>query len=366
MERKEIIVVTNPMIAANRSAEVTLSKFLRVIKPSVKSVEVIGGNLSVEKDLNDVVLTSFPIVRHANKLKRMLAIVSVQFKMMKSIIRRGKKDQPVYFWIADKMILPYFAAKLKKMEVNYFIYGNVEKEGDHSKFTAMSGRLIRYMTSRAAYVCMESPSVKKEWPGLAVKKEKIIHLYTETVEEPSFMNRNNTFGMVCRLAPGKHVLECIQAMTEIHIKYPQWRLEIVGSGKQQEECEKLIKKNNAESYIYMLGWVEHSELYNYVEKWKYLLFPTDTEGMPNGLIEMMGVGIPAIASPVGGIADIVESKNGFLIQGYGVKSIKRTMEEAVLLDEEMYLSKAKNAYSTIKSEFTLSAAQTRAKEMVMG
>ena len=66
MNKKEIIVVTNPMIAANRSAEVTLSKFLRVIKPSVESIQVIGGNLSVENDLNDIQLISFPITRHPN------------------------------------------------------------------------------------------------------------------------------------------------------------------------------------------------------------------------------------------------------------------------------------------------------------
>ena len=48
MNKKEIIVVTNPMIAANRSAEVTLSKFLRVIKPSVNQIKFIGGNLSIE------------------------------------------------------------------------------------------------------------------------------------------------------------------------------------------------------------------------------------------------------------------------------------------------------------------------------
>lgn len=365
MEKKEIIVVTNPMIAANRSAEVTLSKFLRVIKPSVKSIEVIGGNLSVEKDLSDVVLTSFPIIRYPNKLKRMLAVVGVQFKMMKSIIHDGKKNQPVYFWIADKMILPYFAAKLKKMEVNYFIYGNVEKEGVKSKFTELSGRLIRYMASHADYVCMESPSVDNEWPQLTIEKKKTIHLYTEVENQLSFENRDTVLGMVCRLTPGKHVLECIQAMAELHSKYPQWTLEIIGSGKQQVECEELIKKKNAENYIRMLGWVEHSELFGYVKRWKYLLFPTDTEGMPNGLIEMMGSGIPAIASPVGGIADVVESRNGFLIQGYSVNDIKGEMEEAILTDEDLYQSMAKNAYNKIKGEFTLSAAQMRAREMVM-
>lgn len=364
-EMKNVVVITNPMIAANKSAEVTLSKFLRVIKPSVDQIQVIGGNLSVEKDLKDIELISFPIVRHPNKLKRMLSVIGIQLKMMKSIISHGKKNQPVYFWIADKMILPYFAAKLKKMEVNYFIYGNVEKEGVKSKFTELSGRLIRYMARHADYVCMESPSVDKEWPQLSIEKKKIIHLYTEAAKQPSFENRDTVLGMVCRLTPGKHVLECIQAMGELHSKYPQWKLEIIGSGKQQVECEELIKEKHAESYIRMLGWVEHSELFGYVGRWKYLLFPTDTEGMPNGLIEMMGSGIPAIASPVGGIADVVESRNGFLIQGYRVDDIKGKIEEAILTDENLYKSKAKNAYNKIKGEFTLSAAQMQAREMIM-
>ncbi len=358
MERKDIIVVTNPMIAANRSAEVTLSKFLRVVRPSVKSIEVIGGNLSVEKDLNDVILTSFPIIRYPNKLKRMLAVVGVQFKMMKSIICHGKKGQPAYFWIADKMILPYFAARLKKMEVNYFIYGNVEKEGKHSKFTAISGRLIRHMASHADYVCMESPSVKKEWPGLAVKKEKVIHLYTDSVAEPEHKDRTKILGMVCRLTPGKHIVESIEAMVRIHKNHADWILEIIGSGKQEEECKALIRKYNAESYIHMLGWVEHSELQNYVAKWKYLLFPTDTEGMPNGLIEMMGSGIPAIASPVGGISDIIQDgENGLLLMDCSVEIIAKSIEGAIAVSEENYRLMAVSAYKEISENFTLSAAQ---------
>ena len=116
-EMKNVVVITNPMIAANKSADVTLSKFLRVIKPSVDQIQVIGGNLSVEKDLKDIELISFPIVRHPNKLKRILSVIGIQLKMTKAINRIGKKGQPVYFWIADKMILPYFAAKMKGMEV---------------------------------------------------------------------------------------------------------------------------------------------------------------------------------------------------------------------------------------------------------
>lgn len=366
MNRKEIIVVTNPMIAANRSAEVTLSKFLRVIKPSTEAIQVIGGNLSVESDLNDIQLISFPIVRYPNKFKRMLSLIGVQLKMMKAVIRIGRKGQPVYFWIADKMLLPYFAAKLKKMEVNYFIYGNVEKEGLKSKFTEFSGKIIRYMASHADCICMESPSVEKEWPFLDIERKKIIHLYTETVTEPEFQNKKNIFGMVCRLTPGKHVVECIQAMAEIHGLHPDWKLEIIGSGKQQQECERIVDELKANEYVSFLGWVTHSELQSKVKNWKYLLFPSDTEGMPNGIIEMMGCGIPAIASAVGGIPDVVCPENGFLFRDCTVEVLKERMENAILLDEAAYVKMAQNAYETINIEFTLSAAQTQAKKWLRG
>ena len=358
MNRKEIIGVTNPMIAANRSAEVTLSKFLRVIKPSVKSIQLIGGNLSVENDLNDIQLISFPIIRYPNKFKRMLSIIGVQLKMMKTIIRIGRKGQSVYFWIADKMILPYFAAKIKGMEVNYFIYGNVEKEGAKSTFAALSGRLIRYMASNSDYVCMESPSVKNEWNDLGPQREKIIHLYTDVLEEPVFEYKELVIGMVCRLTPGKHIVECIEAMQQIHKEYPEWKLEIIGSGKQQQECEELIERLKAEKYVNLLGWVEHSDLQRYTRKWRFLLFPTDTEGMPNGLIEMMGCGIPAIASAVGGIADIVmDGKNGILLSDCSDKAIFEGIRLAITTSEEAYRRMSANAYETINEQFTLEAAQ---------
>ena len=361
-EMKNVVVITNPMIAAIKSAEVTLSKFLRVIKPSVGQIQVIGGNLSVEKDLKDIELISFPIVRHPNKLKRILSVIGIQLKMAKAINRIGEKGQPVYFWIADKMILPYFTAKIKGMEVNYFIYGNVEKEGTQSGFTALSGKLIRYMASHADCVCMESPSVKNEWISLKIKKKKIIYLYTNTVVEPEFQNRNNVFGMVCRLTPGKHVVECIRAMSEIHNLHPNWRLEIIGSGKQQRECENLVNELEAKDYISLIGWVEHSDLQNKVKSWKYLLFPTDTEGMPNGIIEMMGCGIPAIASPVGGISDVICSTNGFFLCGSTVLDLKEGMEKAIELSENEYAKMARNAYETINREYTLPAAQAQAKK----
>ena len=358
-------VITNPMIAANKSAEVTLSKFLRVIKPCYEKLTVIGGNLSVEPDLSDVELISFDILRAGNKIKRAFDILGVQFKMCKAVRRLIKKNVPVFFWIGDKMILPYKALKKTGAEINYFIYGNVAKEGNISRFTQISSNLIRYMAAHADYVCMESRSVADEWEGLTTAKIRVIHLYTGNMEMNPFENREKTIGMLCRLTAGKHVLESIEAFSKVHEKYPDWKLEIIGSGRQQDECGQLISELNAEKYIKLLGWVDHNGIAEKSKKWKYLLFPTDTEGMPNGLLEMMATGIPALASPVGGIKDLVRDKeNGFVLKDCTTKTIADSLTEIICINEESYKKCSEEAFNTVCKEYSLAGAQDNAGSML--
>ena len=355
--KKNAFIITNPMIAANRSAEVTLSKFLRVIKPSFDKLTVIGGNLSIEPDLHDVELVSFKILRAGNKVKRAIDILCLQFRMSSAVMHLIQGGDIVFFWIGDKMFLPFKAAKRKNADVYYFIMGNVAKEGNVSVFTKISARLIRYMAEHAAFVCMESKSVIDEWPELKAERTKVIHLFSTNIEMNAVGSRENVIGMVCRLTAGKHVLESIEAMVSIHNQHPDWKLEIIGSGRQQVECEHLIKVMDAHDYIRLLGWVEHEDIIEKSKKWKYLLFPTDTEGMPNGLIEMMGRGIPALASPVGGIKDIlIDKKNGFVLSNTTVDSIADGLNKIIDLDSESYKSLAEGAYYIVNREYSLEGA----------
>lgn len=354
--RKKCIVITNPMIAKNRSAEVTLSKFLRVILPLYDQVQVIGGNLTIESDLGMVEFSSYPISRDSSKLKRILDVGLLQIRMAEKLITSIESNTPVFFWIADKMIFPYLIAKLRGAEVNYFIYGCISNEGRKNLFRKISSVLIRFMAKHADYVCMESPSVINDWPELQVKHKRIIHLYAEMTEIEDFSRRKPIFGMICRLAPGKHVIESIEAFAKIHEEYPQWNLEIIGAGKQEYECKKLIGALSADRYIHMYGWVQHEEIVPISSRWRYLLFPTDAEGLPNALLEIMGQGIPAIVSPVGGIPDVIEDgRNGWFLYKTDPMSIAEKVKE--VLREEHYDAIATAAYQTIEKRYTKEAAQ---------
>ncbi len=74
---------------------------------------------------------------------------------------------------------------------------------------------------------------------------------------------------------------------------------------------------------------------------------SETEGLPVTFMEVMSVGIPVIATNVGGVPEIVNSENGILID----KSFK--IEELTLIFENLERndSKEENAYNTWKNKF---------------
>ena len=124
MER--IFVITNPMPQHNNSPAVSLGKFVREIcsagyTPSVIGARLPGGGIPGAPD--DIDTVSF---RYGGRgLVKKLSYVFLQLRLFSYLVFKLKKGDAVYFWIADKMIGAFFAARLRGSEINYFLYGNI-------------------------------------------------------------------------------------------------------------------------------------------------------------------------------------------------------------------------------------------------
>lgn len=358
---KKCIVITNPMVTHDRSPEVSLNKFLRVLSPLYQEFVVLSGNIVIDGDLQHIRLIDCPLQRRKTRWLRIIALLLYQLRLAWHVLAHARRDMPVYFWVADKMLLPFWAAKVRRADLRYFLYGNVTKEGAAGFLRSLSGRLIAYLANHADSVCVESPGVLAAWGrDVAPRRVRLLHLYTEMGEPAPLAERQNAVGMLCRLSAGKHVLEGIEAFVRFHQQHSDYRLEIIGSGEQEQACRALIARHHAEDHIHMTGWIDHHRLGAYTAKWKYLLFPTDAEGMPNSVIEMMGQGIPAIASPAGGVCDLIRhGENGWLLEDTTPEAICHALS-AILADEENYARVAQAARRTIACRFSLQSAQENA------
>lgn len=363
--KRKCIIITNPMIAANKSAQVTLGKFIRVMSACYEEIVVLGGNVSLQDAPENVAIHSVEIRRVGSRIRRMLDLFACQVQVAHELRRCTEQDVPVYFWVADKMLLPFQVARWKKADTRYFLYGNVLKEGKASWLRSLSAQLIIYMARRASSVCVESPGVLREWEGyVALDKARIIHLYSDPQPFTPISRRQKIIGMLCRLTEGKHVLESIEAFAQFHGQHSGYTLEIVGSGKQEAECRALIARLDAQAYIHMTGWLEHRQIAEHTAAWQYLLFPSDTEGMPNSVIEMMAQGIPAIASPVGGVRDVVRhGENGWLLDGVTASDIHAALCCAAAQDA-CYPAMAQAARETVEAPYSLHGARENARKNI--
>ena len=106
------------------------------------------------------------------------------------------------------------------------------------------------------------------------------------------------------------LLTCWQAMPDIHKKA---ELIVVGSGMDQHDSieASLLKLARKTPHVYFRGITPQPE--SYYQSCDILLLPSDREGQPNVLMEMMACGNPVIGSDIAGIRELlIHEQSGLL------------------------------------------------------
>lgn len=90
-------------------------------------------------------------------------------------------------------------------------------------------------------------------------------------------------------------------------------LSIVGDGPDKPRLVKLAQDLVIASNVRFLGWVDRHDLPDIYRSADIFAFPSRDEGMPNAVLEAMASGLPVIATPVSGIAELVSPDETGLI-----------------------------------------------------
>ena len=97
-------------------------------------------------------------------------------------------------------------------------------------------------------------------------------------------------------------------------KYPNEILRIYGQGELQSELQDLINNLHMEKNIVLMGITNNVP--DVLMRAKGFILSSDYEGMPNGLLEALAVGVPCISTdcPCGGPREVItDYMNGFLV-----------------------------------------------------
>ena len=115
---------------------------------------------------------------------------------------------------------------------------------------------------------------------------------------------------VSRLIKGKGLQYIIPQMPRVN-KETGAVLTIVGDGPYREELEKITDESNARDAVIFVGKKNKEELYPYYDSADMFILPSESEGMPNVVLEAMSMGLPVVMTPCGGSKELIDG-NGII------------------------------------------------------
>jgi len=145
----------------------------------------------------------------------------------------------------------------------------------------------------------------------------------------------------------------LDVFEEIATKIPNIFLYLIGDFRESEASyfkSKINELKNAEK-IKVTGYMDHSQVLNFVRHCDIMLYPSLSDGCPNKVLESMFMKKAIIGSNSGGISDILENdKDGILIHPYD----KTTWVNKIFdlsNNPEMRTQLGLNAYKKVTTKF---------------
>jgi len=112
------------------------------------------------------------------------------------------------------------------------------------------------------------------------------------------------------LNQGKNIEVLINSLPRIEMK--NLHLLVVGDGSTEADFQyrdflkARAKELKVEERVIFTGWVEKEELWKIFRASDLFVLPSLSEGMPNAMLEALGLGLPCMGSRIPGIIDILQ------------------------------------------------------------
>lgn len=306
--------------------------------------------------------------KQGQRLINAAKLLLVQTRVSFYLLRICRKVDIIIFHVSTReYVIPIIWAKLLRKKVVSVFTGLESKsyEITHGQALFGLGRIIlpfiarileRINLSLADQVAVESPSAMN-FMGFSDYKEKVVTngaLYMETDIfriKKDLKDKTNLIGYIGRLSKTKGVMNFVRALPQILRQRGDTEFIIGGDGPTYHQIEGELVSNDLQRKVRLVGWVPHEEVPDYLNELKFLVFPSYTEGLPGVVQEAMACGTIVIATPVGGVPDLIkDGETGFIMEDNSPECIARNVIRAV---EHPGLSEiVQNARCLIEREYT--------------
>lgn len=216
------------------------------------------------------------------------------------------------------------------------------------------GKLMQLLAKWVFYfadgIILQTKQASEFFPPMVRKKAVILPnpLNPLFLEKRYTGEKEDVIVAAGRLDENKNHAMLIHAFAKIAGEYPTTKLVIYGEGESREKLEALIEEKELTDRISLPGSV--TDIADRICKARIFTLTSNTEGMPNSIMEAMALGIPVVSTdcPCGGPATLIEDGvNGLLVPVGDAFALSDAFRK-ILSDAEYAEKMGENAHNITK------------------
>ncbi|MEP0355645.1 MAG: glycosyltransferase [Paraglaciecola sp.] len=164
-------------------------------------------------------------------------------------------------------------------------------------------------------------------------------------------------GFVGQMISRKNIFDILDIFEQLHKKYPNTKLVLLGDGDARSELESYSKTLSCQSKIEFLGFRDDRLLL--LKSFDLFVMTSTLEGIPRCLMEATAAGIPVAAYNIPGIDQLIEHQKTGLLAPLGEKETLQSYWEELLFNQEYADELSTNAKEYVYEHYS---AHRMAKE----
>ncbi|MDY7036653.1 MAG: glycosyltransferase family 4 protein [Thermodesulfobacteriota bacterium] len=166
-----------------------------------------------------------------------------------------------------------------------------------------------------------------------------------------------------RIGQRKGIYDIIEAAT---LLLPaKYKFTLAGDG-EIHQVKKLVLHRKLQDIIDVPGWVDHKRKATLLRQADLFLLPSYHEGLPISILEAMASYLPVIATPVGGIPQLVKhNENGYLVPPGDHKALANAIEK-IFSDPERWARFSRRSRQIVQQNFSMARVKNDLSRLYEG
>lgn len=297
---------------------------------------------------------------HIESLERDISLLK-EFSVFKELLRIYRREKPDIVHLNSSKIggLGSLAARFAGVKkIIFTAHGWAFNEKTRN---IVSRFIIWKLSIWTALLCTDiivlSKKEQKQAHRFFVISQKKIHLIRNGVKpfahlprtearEKLGLEENETYiGTIAELHKNKGLDVLLRTLPHLDAQ-----LVLIGSGEEEGRLKNLSRDLEISEKVHFLGAIDQASLYN--KAFDVFTLPSRKEGLPYVLLEAGHVGVPVVATNVGGVPEIILTDNtGVLVRPDNTEDLKDALEK--MLHNTEYAARTKrNLKEYIKNNFS--------------